>query len=48
LGTGVNNIQDDKYPTATSEWMQVSRQGIAKNILHIGLHISSYIYIGIS
>jgi hypothetical protein len=45
LGTGVTNIQDDKYPNAASEWMQVSRQGTSKNIHHTGLHICSCIYI---
>jgi len=45
MGVGVTNIQDDNYPTAASAWIQVSRQGTAKDILHIGLHICTYIFI---
>jgi len=45
MGAGVTNIQDDKYPTAASAWLQVSRQGTAIDILNIGLHICSFIYI---
>jgi len=26
MDTGVNNIADDKYATASSPWLQVSRQ----------------------
>jgi len=45
MGAGVDNIQDDKYPKAKSTWIQVSRQGTAKVILHIALHICSCVYI---
>jgi hypothetical protein len=37
MDTEVNNIVDDKYTTASSGWLQVSRQGTAKGILHIAL-----------
>ena len=30
MDTGVTHIPDDKYPTAASEWLQVSRQCSAK------------------
>ena len=44
MDSGVNNFVDDKYATASSVWLQVSRQGTAKDILHIGLHIYIYVY----
>jgi len=30
MDTGVTNIPDDKYPTAPSGWLQVSRQETVK------------------
>ena len=38
----MNNIVDDKYPTASSGWLQVSRQGVAEGILHIVLCVCIY------
>jgi len=29
MDTGVTNVLDDKYPTASSGWLQVSRQRTA-------------------
>jgi hypothetical protein len=45
MDTGVDNIVDEKYPTASSEWLQVIRRGTAKHTLQIGLYIYIYIYI---
>jgi len=39
MDTGVTNIVDDKYATASAPWLQVSRQLNAKNVLHIGIYI---------
>ena len=44
MDTGVTIIPDDKYPTAASAWLQVSRQENAEYILHISLSCV-YIYI---
>ena len=42
MDTGLINIQNDKYATASSAWLQVSRQGTAKHTLHIGLHTDTH------
>jgi hypothetical protein len=53
MDTGVTDIVDDKYATASSVWLQVSRKGTAEVILHIGLYIylcvfvCVYVFIGI-
>ena len=39
MDTGVNNIADDKYATASSPWLQVSRQWTSKVILHIYIFV---------
>jgi hypothetical protein len=45
MDTGVNNIVGDKYATASSGRLWVSRQGTAKYILHISLH--TYIFVNL-
>ena len=39
MDTGVTNIVDDKYATASSVWLQVNRQETTEIILHIDLYI---------
>jgi len=48
MDTGLINIQNDKYATASSAWLQVSRQGTAKHIIHIGLHTDTHTHIYVS
>jgi hypothetical protein len=38
MDTGVTNIIDDKYATASAGWLQVRRLGIAKTLFHIALY----------
>ena len=47
MDTGVTKIVDDKYATAPSGWIQVSRKWTTKSVLHIGLYIYIYIYISV-
>jgi hypothetical protein len=42
MDTGVDNILDDKYATASSGWLQVNRPETAKFIHHIDIYM--YIY----
>jgi hypothetical protein len=39
MDTGVNNIHDDKYTTASVEWIQVNWQRTSQWILNIGLFV---------
>ena len=39
MDTGVNNIVGDKYPTASSGWLKVSKQGTAKSLPHLVLFL---------
>ena len=45
LDTGVTNVVDESYPTTAADWLQVSRQGTAEGIIHIGLsYLCIYMY----
>ena len=38
MDTGVASIQDDNYATASSQWLQVGRQGNTKHIFHVDIY----------
>jgi hypothetical protein len=39
MDTGVANIIDDKYATASADWLQVRRLGTAEALIHVALYI---------
>jgi hypothetical protein len=45
MDTGVATIPDDKYATSSAEWLQVSRQEIAKYLHHITIYIYARVYV---
>jgi hypothetical protein len=42
MDAGVALIPDENYATASSEWLQVSRQQSAKRIFNIGLFVVGF------